>query len=266
MHVRNGPGLGLEAAHAELQHAATALGGVARQADIQIPRLARSSTDRLSPSRPHVCIRPPTRGSPAAQAAESEPPDSRTADVWACGVLLHFMLTAALPGLDVGGRGARCAPYDPPRSASAEARCLLRRMLVADPARRASVPEVMKSPWFLQDCPEVRARHRTPAPPSDKPLAASPRTAGCRDGHLLAEHGVCSRATWAHPTTHPDQFWACDLCICLPTTLPAMTSACFEGWCAMLRAHAHCQTKARQCICLMLAQVARRRRYKCMRQ
>ena len=66
------------------------------------------------------------------------------------------MLTSGLPDLDVGGCTA-CAVYNPPQSISSEARRLLKRMLVADPNRRASIAEVMKSPWFLQDCPEVRA-------------------------------------------------------------------------------------------------------------
>ena len=67
------------------------------------------------------------------------------------------MLTSSLPDLDAGGCTAS-TPYNPPQSISVEARRLLRRMLIANPARRASIIEIMKSPWFLQDCPEVRAR------------------------------------------------------------------------------------------------------------
>ena len=77
--------------------------------------------------------------------------DSKAADVWACGVLLHHMLTGSLPQLD--GRD-----YVPPPRMAAECRRLLCSMLRADPAKRASIFEIMQSPWFLRDCPEVRQR------------------------------------------------------------------------------------------------------------
>lgn len=77
--------------------------------------------------------------------------DSKAADVWACGVLLHHMLTGRAPDLD--GHD-----YAPPARAPAECRGLLRSMLRASPADRASIFDIMQSPWFLQDCPEAR-RH-----------------------------------------------------------------------------------------------------------
>jgi serine/threonine protein kinase len=86
--------------------------------------------------------------------------DSKMADVWAAGVLLHYMLTGRLPNLDAG--------YVPPRHLSEGCRRLLRRMLRTSPAERASIPEIMQNPWFLQDCPEVSTSfvrlHTCPTP------------------------------------------------------------------------------------------------------
>ena len=80
-----------------------------------------------------------------AQAGKEH--DSRMADVWAAGVLLHYMLTSRLPALDAG--------YVPPRHLSEGCHRLLRRMLRANPRERATIPVIMQNPWFLQDCPEV---------------------------------------------------------------------------------------------------------------
>lgn len=84
------------------------------------------------------------------------------ADIWACGVMLHYMLTEELPdpgGVPPGGRGSG-GPLPDLQGVSAECRDLLRGMLRADPAERAGAWWIMNHPWFQMDCPEVSPNDR----------------------------------------------------------------------------------------------------------
>ncbi|PKA65488.1 CBL-interacting serine/threonine-protein kinase 5 [Apostasia shenzhenica] len=78
--------------------------------------------------------------------------DGARADVWSCGVILYVLLAGFLPFQDENlmrmySKISR-ADYQIPPWFSPEARSLLSRLLVADPAKRASIAEILRLPWL----------------------------------------------------------------------------------------------------------------------
>ncbi|XP_050372270.1 serine/threonine-protein kinase SRK2A-like [Argentina anserina] len=89
--------------------------------------------------------------------------DGKMADVWSCGVSLYVMLMGAHPFEDrkdpLNYREAfkriKAVEYKIPNHVhiSQDCRHLLSRIFVADPARRITIEEIKKHPWFLKNLP-----------------------------------------------------------------------------------------------------------------
>lgn len=107
-----------------------------------------------------------TVGTPAYIAPEvlsRKEYDGKLSDVWSCGVTLYVMLVGSYPFEDASDpRNFRKTiqrilnvQYSIPDyvRVSQECRHLLSRIFVASPAKRITIPEIMKHPWFLKNLP-----------------------------------------------------------------------------------------------------------------
>ncbi|XP_027344636.1 CBL-interacting serine/threonine-protein kinase 5-like [Abrus precatorius] len=78
--------------------------------------------------------------------------DGSKADIWSCGVILYALLSGYLPfqGENVMRiyRKAFRAEYELPDWISPQAKNLISKLLVADPEKRYSIPDIMIDPWF----------------------------------------------------------------------------------------------------------------------
>ncbi|XP_028782568.1 CBL-interacting serine/threonine-protein kinase 5-like [Neltuma alba] len=78
--------------------------------------------------------------------------DGSKADIWSCGVILYALLSGYLPfpGENIMKiyKKAFKAEYELPDWISPEAKNLISNLLVADPEKRYSIPDIMKDPWF----------------------------------------------------------------------------------------------------------------------
>ncbi|KAJ4958958.1 hypothetical protein NE237_026069 [Protea cynaroides] len=78
--------------------------------------------------------------------------DGSKADIWSCGVILYVLLAGFLPFQDENimkmYRKIFRADYEFPPWFSTETRRLISKLLVADPEKRITIPEIMQNPWF----------------------------------------------------------------------------------------------------------------------
>ncbi|TMW58966.1 hypothetical protein Poli38472_007111 [Pythium oligandrum] len=78
-------------------------------------------------------------------------------DVWSCGVILYALLCGSLPFDDENipnlFKKIRGGMYSLPSHLSELARDLIPRMLVVDPMKRITIPEIRQHPWFQMDLP-----------------------------------------------------------------------------------------------------------------
>ncbi|CAA6670248.1 unnamed protein product [Spirodela intermedia] len=78
--------------------------------------------------------------------------DGGAADLWSCGVVLFVLLAGFLPFQDENlmkmYRKVFKAQFELPRWFSHGASRLVSRLLVPDPEKRITVPEIMEDPWF----------------------------------------------------------------------------------------------------------------------
>lgn len=78
--------------------------------------------------------------------------DGARADLWSCGVVLYVLLCGFLPFQHENYvkmyQKIFKAEYLVPPWVSGDARRLLARLLIVDPAKRISIPEIMRTTWF----------------------------------------------------------------------------------------------------------------------
>ncbi|XP_004137659.1 CBL-interacting serine/threonine-protein kinase 25 [Cucumis sativus] len=78
--------------------------------------------------------------------------DGAKADIWSCGVILFVLLAGTLPFRADNAmklyRKIFKAEYEFPPWFSSEAKEMVSKLLVVDPQKRASMVEIMHSPWF----------------------------------------------------------------------------------------------------------------------
>uniref|UniRef100_A0A0D9XDS3 non-specific serine/threonine protein kinase n=1 Tax=Leersia perrieri TaxID=77586 RepID=A0A0D9XDS3_9ORYZ len=78
--------------------------------------------------------------------------DGAAADIWSCGVVLYVLLCGFLPFQHENYakmyQKIFKAEYQIPPWVSGDARRLIGRLLVVDPAKRITVPEIMRMAWF----------------------------------------------------------------------------------------------------------------------
>ncbi|XP_073018905.1 SNF1-related protein kinase catalytic subunit alpha KIN10-like [Primulina eburnea] len=87
-------------------------------------------------------------------------------DVWSCGVILYALLCGTLPFDDENipnlFKKIKGGIYTLPSHLSAGARDLIPKMLIVDPMKRITIPEIRAHPWFLARLPRYLA-----VPPPD---------------------------------------------------------------------------------------------------
>ncbi|KAI5665675.1 hypothetical protein M9H77_15528 [Catharanthus roseus] len=87
-------------------------------------------------------------------------------DVWSCGVILYALLCGTLPFDDENipnlFKKIKGGIYTLPSHLSAGARDLIPRMLIVDPMKRMTIPEIRAHPWFQAHLPRYLA-----VPPPD---------------------------------------------------------------------------------------------------
>ncbi|WIA14302.1 hypothetical protein OEZ85_002836 [Tetradesmus obliquus] len=82
-------------------------------------------------------------------------------DVWSCGVILYALLCGSLPFDDENipnlFKKIKGGIYNLPSHLSPGARDLIPRMLLVDPLKRITIPEVRCHPWFTEHLPRYLA-------------------------------------------------------------------------------------------------------------
>lgn len=78
--------------------------------------------------------------------------DGAKADIWSCGVILYVLLAGFLPFQDENMmkmyRKVFKAEFEFPPWFSSESKRLISKLLVSDPAKRITIQQIMRVPWF----------------------------------------------------------------------------------------------------------------------
>ena len=100
------------------------------------------------------------------------PAFTRQVDVWSCGVILYALLCGLLPFDDESipnlFKKIKGGIYTLPSHLSPSARDLIARMLLVDPLKRITMPEIRQHPWFTLHLPRYLA-----VPPPDTAAQAA---------------------------------------------------------------------------------------------
>ncbi|AES73127.1 SNF1-related kinase [Medicago truncatula] len=82
-------------------------------------------------------------------------------DVWSCGIILYALLCGSLPFDDVNTpqlfRKMKAGIYTFPSHLSPDTRDLITRLIVVDPMKRMTIPEMRQHPWFKVGLPRYLA-------------------------------------------------------------------------------------------------------------
>ncbi|XP_057786202.1 SNF1-related protein kinase catalytic subunit alpha KIN10-like [Salvia miltiorrhiza] len=100
-------------------------------------------------------------------------------DVWSCGVILYALLCGRLPfdddNLSSLYAKIKSGVYHSPNHLSESARHLISRILVVDPMKRISIPEIGAHPWFRDHLPlrisntsQIESHTQAASPVQDK--------------------------------------------------------------------------------------------------
>ncbi|KAL9556857.1 hypothetical protein MBANPS3_001679 [Mucor bainieri] len=85
------------------------------------------------------------------------PYDGSASDIWSCGIILYALLSGHLPFDDDNIRQllnkVKVGKYKIPDHLSDEARDLITKILVINPAKRLTMKQVQSHPWFTKDPP-----------------------------------------------------------------------------------------------------------------
>ncbi|EOA17917.1 hypothetical protein CARUB_v10006326mg [Capsella rubella] len=103
-------------------------------------------------------------GSPNYAAPEvitGKPYSGPEVDIWSCGVILYALLCGTLPfddeNIPILFDKIKKGMYTLPDHLSYFARDLIPRMLMVDPTKRISIPEIRQHPWFNNNLPSYLA-------------------------------------------------------------------------------------------------------------
>jgi len=144
--------------------------------------------------------------------------------VWSCGIILYALITGTLPFDDDNIRKllqkVKSGVYNMPSFVPPGPRDLIHRMLVLDPAKRITIAEIRRHPWFNSNgrvvpiptvqLPDVRAPSRTAG--ATPAVVARAHLRGAFAVRCTAPHGSTPRSprtsSWTRTFWPTSKHWA----------------------------------------------------------